>query len=702
MGGLLTPLDLTIFFGSLLAVMAIGLWAGWREETASDYYLAGRDARWWGVAASIFGSNVSANHIVGMMGLGFTAGFVQSHFEITAIAGLLMLCYAFLPMYRKLNIYTLSQYLSDRYNDSCRVAYAIIMLVIIVVIQMVPGFYIGSRSLNILLKQGRTAAARGIVKDGEIVSVEIVDGGEGYVEQPTVKTPKVEHPIMKGDPHAVLAAVVENGKVTAINIVSGGEYYQGDNVVLSINGGASFNPKLSPGDVDPRWYQLGIVLMAVVTGTYTILGGMKAVIITDVIQSVLMLIAGFVLAIFTFSQPEVGGWFGMMELDAAGARKMHLYKSTADPDFPWTGVMSGLMVLHFYYWGTNQFIVQRALAARSDWEAKIGIIAAGFFKLLIPFFSIAGGVAAYYLFQKQAVDVAQDAVFITLLTQLVAPVGFGLVGLVAAGLVGAILSSLDSMMNSAATIVTFDVYQRYVDPKASERKLIWVGRVCIAVFVVGSALLTILTMDPNSEASFFLQIATHQSKVVAGVVVAFIIGMLWRRATAAGAIASIVLGVVVSYGLPPLYAIAAARSPALVGMFGEKLNFMHSVFVAACVAAVGHIAVSLATKSDPKKSELTWDAQGVISNAVIRRFVIGIALSLALFAVLAVLVWQQILPPVVAALAAALWTWGVVLITVLRTPRDDKPMAARALLADDRFWAGLLAATAVFMMYYFY
>ena len=125
---LLSTLDYAIFFGSLILVMIIGLWAGRKEDTAEDFYLAGKGARWWGVAGSIFGSNVSANHIVGMMGVGFSLGFVESHFEITAIAGLLLLCYFFLPVYRKLNIYTLSDYLSRRYDDRSRVAYALIMI----------------------------------------------------------------------------------------------------------------------------------------------------------------------------------------------------------------------------------------------------------------------------------------------------------------------------------------------------------------------------------------------------------------------------------------------------------------------------------------------------------------------------------------------------------------------------------------------
>jgi hypothetical protein len=169
--------------------MAFGLWSGRKEENSEDYFLAGKSTKWWGVAGSIFGSNVSANHIVGMMGVGFAVGFAQSHFEITAIAGLLMLCYFFLPVYRKLNVYTLSDYLSKRYDDRSRVSYAFIMVIIMVVIQMVPGFYIGSRSINILLQgdTGRKAVAEAIVtEDGKLSEIKILHGGEKYGSSPKV------------------------------------------------------------------------------------------------------------------------------------------------------------------------------------------------------------------------------------------------------------------------------------------------------------------------------------------------------------------------------------------------------------------------------------------------------------------------------------------------------------------------------------
>ena len=614
----LTTFDLFIFFGSLFAVMAVGLWAGRQEEDSQDYFLAGKSARWWGVAGSIFGSNVSANHIVGMMGIGFSVGFAQSHFEISAVFGLLLLCYGFLPVYRKLNLFTLSEYMSRRYDDRSRVAYAVIMVVVIVIIQMVPGFYIGSRSLNILLQEG-------------------------------------------------------------------------------------------PGPVDPTYYRLGIILMAVVTGTYTIVGGLKAVIVTDVLQSVLMLLGALVVAYLTFSQPEIGGWIGMREIDAAadvvGQGKMHLYMPADHPQLPWTGVLSGLMILHFYYWGTNQFIVQRALAARSDREARIGIIVAGFFKLLIPFMSIGGGIAAFYLFKERNMEVAQDAAFTVLLKSVVAPVGFGVVGLVAAGMIGAILSSLDSMMNSGATIVVFDFYKRYVNPDASEQKLILLGRVWIAIFLIAAAVICIFTMDPNSEESFFLHIASHQSKLVAGVVVAFALGMFWKRATATGAVVAIVAGVVISYCLPPIYAKYFGSADAF---FGEQLNFMHSVFLVAVISAILHIVVSLMTQPDPEKGKLTWTELGGHDPVKAKETGIAILVSLVIFAVLAVLMAKEVITPLVAGLAGAILVFGGFFKAALGAVRkaragsgsDDECSAV--LWKEDRFWAGLLIAIAIFMLYYFY
>ncbi len=745
MGNLLTTLDYVIFFGSLLVVMIVGLWAGRKEDTSTDYYLAGKRTRWWGVAGSIFGSNVSANHMVGMMGVGFMYGFAQSHFEITAICGLLLLCYVFLPMYRRLNLFTLSEYLAQRYNEPTRIAYAIIMVAIMVVIQMVPGFYIGSRSVNLLLQgdTGQKAIAESKVDEsGQVVSLKLTEGGYGYVAAPAVLIDLPREVRDEDSPQRARAtAVIAAGKVVAISLTGRGAGYDANKPPkVRFQGGSSVDVTISPGDVDPTNYVIGIIIMAVVTGTYTIVGGLRAVIITDVIQSVLLLVAGLLVAFITFRTPEVGGWAGMVAQDRALAladQKLHLYNPSNHPGLPWTGVLTGLMVLHIYYWGTNQFIVQRALSAISDREARLGIITAGFFKLLIPFFSIGTGMAAAFYFQKQKLDIAQDVVFINLLTQLVVPIGYGLVGLVAAGMIGAILSSLDSMMNSAATIFTFDIYQRFINPGASEKRLIWVGRICIVIFIALAAYLTIVMMGANSETSFFLRIADHQGKLVAGVVVAFVLGMLWKRASGLGAFLSIVTGVALSYAIQPLYRLFVDSfkvtedgvetytgfGKTLVDLFGADLNFFHAVFLAVIGCALVHVGVSLQTPVDEEKGKLTWLGLGVFQLAAFRRAILVMGLSLVLFAVLAVLMipWgttittatdsaaatapRGLISPTTAAWSAAIWTFAMFFIAAVRSRakhqrEQDEPLGS--LLAEDQLWAGLLASLAIFMMYYFY
>ena len=204
------------------------------------------------------------------------------------------------------------------------------------------------------------------------------------------------------------------------------------------------------------------------------------------------------------------------------------------------------------------------------------------------------------------VQVDGDTAFPLLLREVVAPAGIaGLVGLVAAGLIGAILSSVDSMMNSAATLITFDFYKRYVNPEATDKQLIRMGRVLIGVMVIGCALLTIVVFDPNTKQLFFTYVASHQSKLVGGVVVAFAVGMLWKGATAAGGFASIITGVVVSYAVVPVYEVTLGKTEFFSGMFGANLNFFHGVFVAAIFATLANVIVSKMTQADEQKSSLT-------------------------------------------------------------------------------------------------
>ncbi len=681
MGDVFTILDLVIFFGALIVVMGVGLYAGRKEETSGDYYLAGRSVRWWGVAGSIFGSNVSANHMVGMMGVGFTIGFAQSHFELGAIAGLMLLCYGFLPVYRKLNLYTLSEYLEKRYDARSRISYAVIMVLIMVVVQMGPGLYIGARSICLVL-------------GGDAVHEVEADGAD---------------------------------------------------------------EKLTSIQVNKNYYYGFVIALAVVAAGYTIQGGLKAVIMTDVLQSVLLLAAGLVVAWLTFHR--LGGWGAMMSLDAAqdGAQKMHLYLPSNHAQLPWTGVLTGLMAMHFFYWGTNQFIVQRALGAQSDAEARLGIVTAGFLKLLIPFFSICGGVAAFYLFRRElpGQKIDSDAVF-TQLVLLIIPAGYGIVGLISAGVIGAILSSVDSMMNSAATIVAVDLYQRYINPQASDRQMIWIGRVAIVVFVIIAALVAIFILDPNSTDNFFLQIANYQNYFTPGLLIAFAMGMFWRRGTATAGFATIVAGVVFSWGVEAGYnhyvggglsreAYELVLNPAqlenlteekafpeeLKGMtseqrteylatqgsqmsttvryFGPQLNFFHRVVFVLGLSAIVYVLVSFVTHRDPEKERYTWTDLGGHAPEDLRHIFLAILASILVFAGLGTLLYQDILTPLLSASFAFLWTFvlfarAAATSIAKRVASGDKDAGRSAIalwITEDRLWAGLLCGWAVFMMYYF-
>lgn len=613
-----TSLDIAVFLITLVAVMALGLWAGRKETSSEDYYLAGRSIRWWGVAGSIFGSNVSANHLVGMLGIGYSVGFAQSHFELGAIAGLMLLCYGFLPVYRRLRVYTLSEYLAQRYDERVRVLYALSMIAIMVVVHMVQGLYIGSRAMN----------------------------------------------------HLLAGTPLEIG------------------------------------------YVAGVALLATVAAVYTILGGLKAVIITDVVQSLLLLAAGITVAAFTFSQPEIGGWSNLMALDAAGSQKMHLYRPTSDSDLPWTGVLTGLMCLHFFYWGTNQFIVQRTLGARSDGEARLGIVTAGYFKLLIPFFSIGTGIAAFYYFPTQNLKPDADAAF-TELVRLVVPLGWGVVGVIAAGLIGAILSSIDSMMNSAATIVTMDLYRRYGNPAASERQLIRVGRWSIVGFVILAALLAAFVVDPNSEKNFFFVLVDQQSHLVPGLLVAFALGMFWRRATAAGALAAVVAGPIVSGLLPWLYLRWLAPHEAIAAQWGSELNMLHRVALVVLFCTLIEVVVSWLTAPDAEKSRLVWTDLGGHAPHDLDMLLTRIALSVVFFALLAWGMIHQVPPwltPTGAGVIAAAWTLaqfvrgGRVAIARRRACGEIGPEVSplRAWISEDRLWSGLLCALAMWMMFHFY
>lgn len=602
---MLAGADLLIFLGFLGAVMAIGFIAGRKEESSEDFFLAGRSIPWWGVAGSVFGTNVSANHLVGMLGVGFSIGFAQSHFELGAVVALLVLAYLFLPVYDRLKIFTLSEYLDRRYNQTASLLYSVI-LILLIFVQLTAAFYIGSRSLNFILRE------------------------TGF----------------------------------------------------------------APG------YPGGVALLVLITATYTIFGGLKAVVYTDVLQSFLLLVAGILVAILTFSQAEVGGFLSMLARDAAlpvADQKMRMYLDSDHPDLPWTGALSGLMFMHVFFWSTNQYLVQRTMAARSLTHARFGILTGGYLKLLVPFFSVAGGVAAAQLFAARlpGVAVAPDEAF-PLLVKMVVPAGYGLVGIIAAGLIGAIISTIDSMMNSAATLITIDIYRKHVNPAGDGRREIFIGRLTIAAIVSVSAGLAITSYDPNSTGNFFLTVSSRTAYFTPGLVGVFFLGMFWRRATGRGAVAAILAAPCFAFGCEWIYDAWLAEFESLRSLLGAKLNFMHRTFFAVCASMLVQVGVSLGTAREGERTALLWSPSGDFS--ALRPVLFKIALFLASVPALVGLHTLGLSPALTAALGGG-FTTGLFLWHVLGHPREARSPAA--LLRDDRLFAGVLCGLTMALMLLF-
>ncbi|MEX2111651.1 MAG: hypothetical protein WD845_00610, partial [Pirellulales bacterium] len=300
---------------------------------------------------------------------------------------------------------------------------------------------------------------------------------------------------------------------------------------------------------------------------------------------------GGVLAVLAIWHPDVGGISGLMEKEP---EKFHVFFPADHPQLPWSGVFTGLMALHCYYWGTNQFMVQRALGAKSGWDARQGIITAGFFKLLIPFLCIVPGMAAGYIL---AIDPAteSDTAFAGL-TRTLLPHGYGLVGIVMAGLVGGILSTIDSMMNSTATLFTFDIYRKYVRPAASEKRLIWVGRVAMMIMVGLGIWISILFGE--ARGGIFNRMADYNAYLVPGVLVAFIAGILQPFITRTASVVCILAG--------PLLSVAFERT-ALYG-FDHALQAFHRAGLAT-VACYGVLLIASAVtqrERDHQREHFTW------------------------------------------------------------------------------------------------
>ena len=290
-------------------------------------------------------------------------------------------------------------------------------------------------------------------------------------------------------------------------------------------------------------FWIGALLTVILTGLYTVFGGFRAVLYTDAAQAIILILGAGAITLIGLYQ--LGGWGELQQVAAENADKFALWRPWDDPDLPWLGILIGSPIVGIWYWCTDQYIVQRTLSARNLTTARRGALFGGILKVLPVLIFLVPGMIGYALHQQGVItipgstpgDVNGDLVFPTMVTELL-PIG--LRGLVVAGVLAALMSSLSSVFNSTAALFTVDVYEK-LRPNMSERHLVRVGRVATTVVVI-AGLVWIPVMAQVSDKGLYSYLQTVQQYLGPPITAVFLIALLWRRMNAVGAMWGLVLG----------------------------------------------------------------------------------------------------------------------------------------------------------------
>jgi SSS family solute:Na+ symporter len=463
------------YFGLLLAV------AWWvilrRKDTADDYFLAGRNLGWWVIGASIFASNIGSEHLVGLAGSGCTDGVAMAHYELHAWC-LLVLAWVFVPFYARSKVFTMPEFLERRFSPSARWVLSIISLVGYILTKIAVGVFAGGIVFRTLL------------------------------------------PELQLD----LGFVV----------------------------------------MDSFW--IGSFLVIILTGIYTVLGGLRAVVYTDTVQTVVLVFGSALVTIYGLK--ALGGWGQLREI--AGSDMFNLWKplvpagmeGTWKPvmsetkiawyfngNYPWLGMLFCAPIIGLWYWCTDQYIVQRALGAPSEREARRGSIWASFLKLLPVFIFIIPGMICFALAKSGKMASLQETLYTAgvldnekcqaafpLLVKHVLPVGIR--GLVVAGLLAALMSSLSSVFNASSSLFTMDLYSK-IRPGASQHKLVWMGRIATTVMVI-IGLFWVPVIQGARGLYHYLQAV--QGYLAPPIFVVFFLGIFSKRLNSKGCLAALIIG----------------------------------------------------------------------------------------------------------------------------------------------------------------
>jgi SSS family solute:Na+ symporter len=475
-------IDLLVLLVYLIASLGIGLYASRRSDrNTEEYFLGGRNFGWFAIGFTLFATNISSEHFIGLAGSGASRGLAVAQFELMAIFILILLGWVLAPIYLKSGVMTMPEFLEKRFNGKIRKIFAVLSICI----------YLFTK-----------------------ISVTLFAGGVLFY------------------------------KIFGFNIYA------------------------------------SVIVIVLITGLYSLIGGSKAVIRTNVFQAFVLIVGALLLTIFGLI--EVGGFSGLTQ--KLPADYFSMFKPLSDPDFPWTGILFGAPIIAFWYWCTDQYIVQRILGAKGLNDARRGSLLAAVLKITPIFILVLPGLIATALFP----EVKGDDAYPTLLASNLLPVG--LKGLVLAGLLAAIMSSLSSVFNIVATLYTNDIYKPR-HPEASEGELVLIGRIATTVIIFTAILCVPLVREFDSQIYIYLQsIQAYLGPPIAAV---FIMGLSIKMVNSKGAVWGLIIGEFV--GVTRILTDMFVRVDILnysVLHYYKSINFLHFAIISFVISSVSVIVIS--------------------------------------------------------------------------------------------------------------
>ncbi|MXX07937.1 MAG: sodium/solute symporter [Gammaproteobacteria bacterium] len=526
------------YFGVLLAlVLAVTR----RQQTSTDYFLAGRNVGFFAIGASIFASNIGSEHIVGLAGQGASTGLAMAHYELHAWI-VVLLAWVFVPFYYQASVFTMPEFLERRFGPTPRWILSLVSLAAYVLTKVSVTVYAGAIIFSTLL------------------------------------------PDTFGSPEAA--------------------------------------------------FWVGAVVTVLLTGLYTVAGGLRAVLYTDSAQAIVLLIGSG--AITWFGLQQLGGWGELQAFAAANVAEYALWRPLSDPEFPWLGILIASPIVGIWYWCTDQYIVQRTLAAKNLTEARRGALWGAFLKVWPVFIFLVPGLIGAALNARGLLQIPLDSagnpvgdqVFPTMVVSLLPA---GLRGLVVAGLLAALMSSLSSLFNSTATLFTVDIYEK-LRPKATEQQIVAVGRMATGVVIV-LGLIWIPIMPAVSEGGLYQYLQNVQSYLAPPITAVFLLGIFNQRVNSRGAVWGMGLGFVLGMtklGLQAVFGAGKIENPALLAAIAD-LNFLYFSGLLFLIC-LGVIIVFSRGEAAPEPAQLrgltlahmdreavraSWDRKDVVATAVV-------------------------------------------------------------------------------------